>query len=311
MLSKLQPDHELFVVEMGAYKPGEIERMAQLVRPNIGIITAINAQHQDLFGSIETTMKAKYELLKNVTGQKIALCNYDNEKVRVMGQWATKDGLSVYWYGVSASIPNDNRSFVASDVVPSTRGVTFTCSFAGSTAVVRAALLGAHQANTLTGAIAAATLAGMPFAKAAKAACAVTGVPGVLQPLKGINGYTLIDDTFNNNPDAAKAAIDVLSLSKEKRILVFQPMIELGRYAESAHREVGAYAARVCDAIVLTNANWSDQFLLGVRSVSQTVPVFIGTSNEAISFIKSHAPKHTSLLFKGKEAHALISPFAV
>jgi len=97
VLSYLTPKHQMFVVEMGAYGRGEIKEMAELVKPCIGIITAINAQHQDLFGSIETTMRAKYELLQNLVGQKIAIINEDIEETHRMGQWATKENIQV-WY---------------------------------------------------------------------------------------------------------------------------------------------------------------------------------------------------------------------
>jgi UDP-N-acetylmuramoyl-tripeptide--D-alanyl-D-alanine ligase len=64
ILSQLKPEHEVFVVEMGAYKSGEIAKMCGMVHPQIGIVTAINEQHQDLFGTIEGTVSAKYELIR-------------------------------------------------------------------------------------------------------------------------------------------------------------------------------------------------------------------------------------------------------
>jgi len=82
ILSKLTPDDEVFIVEMGAYKPGEIREMCKIVKPSIGIVTAINEQHQDLFGSIDATVKAKYELIQGLNDGKIAIFNADNRYTR-------------------------------------------------------------------------------------------------------------------------------------------------------------------------------------------------------------------------------------
>ena len=100
-------DQEMFVVEMGAYKIGEIAEMVKLVQPEVGIITAINAQHQDLFGSIENTMKAKYELLFGLTGKRIAIANADNEYSYTMGQWAKSDGCDVWFVTKNKKIHPD------------------------------------------------------------------------------------------------------------------------------------------------------------------------------------------------------------
>ena len=69
--------------------------MAHMVKPEIGILTAINPQHQDLFGSMETTMQAKYELMLGLTGRKIAIVNLDDTRTRLMVEWAAKDGCTV------------------------------------------------------------------------------------------------------------------------------------------------------------------------------------------------------------------------
>ena len=97
ILKKLKPEHKIFVVEMGAYKVGEIRAMCRIVQPQIGIILAINPQHQDLFGTIETTMRAKYELVEGLSGKNIAIINYDDLRVRTLSEWALRDGHRVLY----------------------------------------------------------------------------------------------------------------------------------------------------------------------------------------------------------------------
>lgn len=293
----------MFVVEMGAYKKGEIAYMTRLVRPEIAIITSINAQHQDLFGSIENTMKAKYELVEGLIGKRIAICNADDVRVQEMGTWAKHDGIHVWWYGTRKIFPKGDKIFRASHIKADSSHVQFNCNGMP----VYASVVGRHQVSNILAAIAGCVACGMSVEDAGEAVKNIKSIRAVLEKKQGIHGLTLIDDTFNNNPDAARAAIDVLSFEKGKRILVFQPMIELGTYAKELHEEVGAYAASVCDAVILTNPNWSQDFISGVRRVSQKIPVHILNGSKAVAFIKLFAPQGGTVLGKGKEAARILA----
>lgn len=295
ILKSLKPDHEVFVVEMGAYKVEEIKEMAEMVRPQIGIVTAINPQHQDLFGSLENTMKAKYELIEGLEGSRIAILNADDERVRTMAGWAKRDGCDVW-----------ERRFSATDVKAGFEGLEFTCNFGKEKARVKSPVIGAHQVGNILIAIAGAVASGMTIHEAAKAAINIRPTPKVLEVIPGVNGSTFINDTFNNNPDSVKAALDVLKWCKTKRFLVFQPMIELGGYARKSHASVGAYAARICDEIVLTNRNFYEDFMKGVRSVSEKMRVSVLSSEKAAGIIRDAVGKGDVVLFKGKEAEHVL-----
>lgn len=305
--ASLKSSHAWFIVEMGAYKKGEVAYMASMVKPQVAIITAINAQHQDLFGSIENTMHAKYELVAGLHGKKIAIMNADDERVREMGGWASGDMVNVWWYGKNVTGVSGERIFAISDVVTNPKHVTFTLSMGKEKVMVDAPVVGAHQASNISAAIAGAVASGMSFVNAAAAASHLKPTHSVLEYKKGSHGRTVIDDTFNNNPDAARAALDVLSKEKGKRILVFQPMVELGAYAHQAHEDVGAYAARTCDAVILTNANWSKDFIRGAQSVHRTFPVVILSGLRALRYIRTLAPEGGTVLGKGKEASRILA----
>lgn len=288
ILKNLQPDHDVFVVEMGAYKTGEIAQMAAMVKPQIGIITAINEQHQDLFGSMENTMKAKYELIAGLAGKRIAILNVGDNRVQTMASWAKKDGCTV-WGG----------KFQTTDVKAGFDGLAFTCLFGNEKAMVKAPVIGAHQINNILLAISGAMAVGMTFQEAAKAAGEIRPNSKSLSVIPGINGSIYINDTFNNSPDSARAALDVLRWAKGKKFLVFQPMIELGGYARLRHREVGAYAARICDEIILTNPNFYEAFMEGI---SDSVRVSVLSPDKAAMLLKAKLGKGDAVLFKGKEA---------
>lgn len=283
VMKRLRPDHEIFVVEMGAYKKGEIAEMARLVKPQIGIITAINPQHQDLFGSIENTVTAKYELIEGLTGKKIAIFNGDDTRVMQMAAWAKRDKVDVsYWSKKDAK--NVRADF---------NGVEFIFKFNH----IKTSVLGEHQVMNISLALSGAVSCGMSLKDAANAASNIKPAKGVMQKIIGANGSVFIDDTFNNNPDAAKAAILFLKKAKGRKILVFQPMIELGKYARTAHQEVGKLAQDVCDEIILTNGNFRDAF----PSAS------VMDAKRAVQYLKKTIRKDDTVLFKGKEAGLVLT----
>jgi UDP-N-acetylmuramoyl-tripeptide--D-alanyl-D-alanine ligase len=305
ILSDLQPDHEAFVVEMGAYRPGEIRKMCEMVRPQIGIITAINAQHQDLFGTIETTMKAKYELVQGLVGDKIALFNRDNSHVYQMSQWAKKDHVRVHYFSTQ-----DNTTDVgyrAGNIMSSEKGISFTLSINNQKKSVTAPLIGIHQASNIVAAAGAASVCGLTLAEIVSACRFIVPFEKTMKIIHGPTGATYIDDTFNNNPDAAIAAITYLKSTKRKKILVFQPMIELGNFTDESHKRVGAFAARVCDEIILTNDNYFEPFKEGVVSAAPTCSLHVLETSAAISHLKKILSSGDTVLFKGKEAAHVLS----
>ncbi len=302
VIQGLRPDHEVFIVEMGAYKRGEIERMCSMVRPEIGVVTAINAQHQDLFGSIETTMKAKYELIKGLSSRRIALFNANNEFTREMSEWARTDGASVRLFTTKKPAPSEPVDYRADHITETQNGLRFVFYSGKTSKQVVVSLFGLHHAGNVVAALAVAIECGMTPEEAVLACRFVQPFDKTMVPQMGVNGSLFIDDTFNNNPDAAKAAVDFLSTKKGKKILVFQPMIELGSYAKESHREVGAYAGRVCDGIILTNANYNESFMTGVRLSSRKIKVAVMSPVDAAEYIKNSVSNGDTVLFKGRES---------
>lgn len=302
ILNGLQPNHDVFIVEMGAYKKGEISEMARMVRPSIAIITAINAQHQDLFGTMGNTMSAKYELIQGLVGNKVAIFNADNAYTQKMASWAKRDKKHVWSVTTNKKTSGAEKTFFINDIVGDMKDLSFAIQQQKTKAHVRVPVLGDHQATNITLAIAAGVAAGMNLSDAARAASTVKPFEKTMQPTPGVNGSLFINDTFNNNPDAALAALAFLTKTKGKKILVFQPMVELGLYTESSHEEVGKAAAKICDEIILTNNNFLEYFQKGVRTAAPQKHVHVLPPTKAAVFIRSIVKKGDSVLFKGKEA---------
>lgn len=307
ILHSLKPEHEVFVVEMGAYRRGEIAKMCGMVKPQVGIITAINPQHQDLFKTIAITKQAKYELIASLQDKDVAIFNADNEGALELASKAHSEGRNVWLYTTKTKkLPEWATIIRAEDIKAGMDDIAFTVRIRNEKANAVVSLLGTHQVQNILAAVSASLSIGMKLTDIVDALKKIKRIPKVLQPVPGIHGARFINDTFNNNPDAAKAAIDYLALTKGKKVLVFQPMIELGTYAESAHRDVGAYAAGICDEILVTNSNWISDFTVGVHSVDKSRTVRVVTPQEGAKFIATIVKKDDTVLFKGKEAENVL-----
>lgn len=301
VLSGLTRDQSMFVVEMGAYKLGEIAEMCALVKPSIGIITALNAQHQDLFGTLETTMNAKYELLQGLTGKRIAIVNADIPYTHTIGEWAIKDRCDV-WFVTENKKEHPEAAFWITDVASDASSCTFTLHYKDKKQTITAHIRGEHFIVNAALAVAAAVASGMPFSTACSFAKNIHSFHQVMEPSIGRNGEILINDTFNNNPEAALAALAYLAKFPKRKILVFQPMIELGSYTDMSHEQVGKQAGLVCDDMILTNGNFSDAFIRGVREADPEKHVRIFSPKQAARYINGLVTKGDAVLFKGKEA---------
>lgn len=198
--------------------------------------------------------------------------------------------------------------FRAKEIESDFSRVQFNCAFGKDKAKVVAKVVGEHQVSNILASLAGARAAGLTLKEAAGAAGEIRPTPKVMQIVSGVRGSVFIDDTFNNNPDAAKAALDVLAQNSGRKFLVFQPMIELGSYSQGAHEEIGECAAKICDEIILTNPNFSEYFLAGVRQVKPVKPIQIFTTSQTANYLADKLGSGDMVLFKGKEAElALIS----
>lgn len=243
----LRPEHQVFVVEMGAYVLGNIRTLAQFVRPRIGVLTAVGENHLERFGSVEAIARTKYELIEALPADGLAVFNADNPRCRELA--ARTRHVRVRTYGLD---PAHGPEVTASAIRTGPDGTRFVLHLPGEAPVpVRMALLGRHNVSNVLAAAAVAQELGLSAAEIAAAAERLAPVEHRLQLRQGAGGVTVIDDAYNSNPDGARAALAVLAEFPGRKILVTPGMVELGPMLEQRHREFGAEAARVCDLILL------------------------------------------------------------
>jgi UDP-N-acetylmuramoyl-tripeptide--D-alanyl-D-alanine ligase len=246
---RLTEQHEIFVVEMGAYQRGDIGTLCRLTGPpRIGILTGVNEQHQERMGSIENTMKTKYELIEAVQPGGLAIFNADNPYVRRLAEQTAH--VRVVRVGIDPA--NGPFDYTAREISVSPEGTRFTVVAGGAAVPFRTRLLGEHFILNVLAATAAAVECGMTLPQIAAAVASVPPVPHRLQLLPSPEGITTIDDAYSANPDGARAALRVLSGMRDgKRILVTPGFVELGAQEEAFNRDLGRLATAACDILVL------------------------------------------------------------
>lgn len=244
-LMRLEDSDQAMVVELGANHAGEIANLGSLVEPTIAVITNAGAAHLEGFGSVAGVAAAKGELLDCLPQDGVAVLNADDE---FFDDWRRRaGGRVVLTFGFSEKA---NYRVIA-DVETNGGWSSFAIGTPdGQQIEVRLALLGrANLANALAAA-AAASAAGASADEIRRGLERVRPIRGRMRKLPGKGGAALIDDSYNANPSAARAALDFLAGLSGQRILVLGDMLELGDEASRLHREIGEYALGRCDELV-------------------------------------------------------------
>ncbi len=244
---KLTGEHQFFVTEMGARRPGDIKKLCRLVSPQIGILTSIGPQHLETFKTLERIVRTKGELLSALPSSGLAILNFDDPHCRRLAE-----GLSVPCrsFGIDCPQPLDIR---AKEIQWTPRGLSFAVETkAGRTAALKCRFLGRHNVYNILAAALAAQECGLSIAQIASALVDIPPVPHRLELIRNQTGIAVIDDAYNSNPVGAKEALEVLRLMPGgQKILITPGMVELGDQEYELNREMGRAAAKVCDIVIL------------------------------------------------------------
>jgi UDP-N-acetylmuramoyl-tripeptide--D-alanyl-D-alanine ligase len=246
-LLRLDATHEAAVLEMSMYTVGEIARLVEIARPEVGIVLAVHPTHLQRAGSIERISQAKAELPAGLPPDGLAILNADDPRVVAMHA-VTAATVRTFGLGPTADVR-------AADVVShGLAGTEFTLVAPWGTRRLASATPGRHLVPHALAAAAAAEWLGVPLDEVAAALAAGSHAAHRMHVLAGSGGATLVDDTYNASPVSVSAALDFLVETPVpngcRRIAVLGDMLELGPDEERLHREIGERAARSVDALV-------------------------------------------------------------
>lgn len=231
-LLKMKPGVKKAILELGIEYPGEMDFYLSLVRPATGIITRISFAHSQFLGSLEEIIQEKGKLIRQLPKDGFAILNWDDLNIRKL---AKETEAQVIFFGTS----QEDCHVWAGNIKVKENLTHFEINHGVERVEVSWPLLGTHFVYAALAAAALGISCGMSLINIKKGLEQVKASPHRLQLLEGLNGWSVLDDTYNSSPVALEEALEVLNeLPARRRIVVLGEMRELGSYSEGLHRQL-------------------------------------------------------------------------
>ena len=300
---------EFFVVEMGAYKRGEIKVLTQIADPKVGVITGIEPQHLSLFGSLGEIKRTKFELIEALPKKGIAVFNLSNKYCRELAKKARRQfpDLRVFGY----FLKGENKTNIAAEIESrilsvDIEGVTFEVKQGKTAKKLFAPVRGAHLIENLSGAILVARLFGLSW-KQIREGCRSIQLPEkAMQTYKLRKGAYVVDDTYNATPKGFEAAVRYLLLFRDRKKVVITPgIIELGGVSEKVHKDLGKLMGDRIDEIIFTNREFVKSIEQGLGSKKKKLKVIEKPEKLIEEFVR-FVDKNYVILLEGRLPKSLM-----
>jgi UDP-N-acetylmuramoyl-tripeptide--D-alanyl-D-alanine ligase len=243
---------QIIVLEMGVDKPGDMDKLLKIIKPQVGILTNISPVHlaEGQFKDLDDIFLEKKKLVETLPEKGIAILNADDPYI---SRLADSLNCRKLFYGTSEA-----AELRATDIKQKVDGISFNLQYNSEETSISLPLIGSFNIYILLPAIAAAISQGYTLNEAAAAIQDYKSPPGRMNLIEGVKNSIIIDSSYNASPVAVKKALDILSGFEGRRIAVIGNMNELGDYSEIKHKEIGAYAANKADVIITVGemAKW-------------------------------------------------------
>lgn len=303
ILKGLKKEHEYAIIEMGAYKKGEIKAICDIVHPDIGIVTAVADQHLALFGSLKNIQEAKYELIESLGDDGVAFFNNDSAGASELLKWASGSGKKIISYACAGT-----AKVMALHVNVKEREIDFDIHGVKFMAPV----FGKQNLPNLLAAISVAHECGMTLQEISKAVRHIE-MPDRIMCLKESvsrgDDILVIDDSYNANPDGVKAALDYLANFKGyRKIFVFPGMLELGPKTDMEHISVAEKIKEVCDFSIFTSEDFLKPIMIGLgQDYDESKYIFSNSVEITLNAIKDIiGDEKAVVLFESRGSEAVM-----
>lgn len=304
VLLKLQAEDQQAVIEMGAgYVFGELERLCSVAKPRIGLVLNVSHSHLGRMGSLENIARNKSELVRSLPSAAkggIAVLNGDDVRVKAM---AMLTSARPFYYGLRPQF-----DLWASEIEGfGLDGIAFTANYNGEQRRLRLPLLGKHSVHTALAAAAIGLLCDLSWDEI-EAGLKDRAAQVRLVVLAGLNGSTIIDDSYNASAVSSVAALDLLedTTVAGRKLAVLGDMLELGTFEEEAHRIVGRRAAMVAEKLVVVGPLAQT---IGQEAIANGLPaeqvLFAGGKDEVVEWLKRELQPGDHLLIKASRGAGL------
>jgi UDP-N-acetylmuramoyl-tripeptide--D-alanyl-D-alanine ligase len=302
ILNDLKKDHQIFVVEMGAYNRGGIKLLCDISKPKIGILTGINEQHMATFGSLENIIKTKYELIESLPENGLAIFNGNNEYCRELFQ-KTKILKKI------CQIENQNADISVKNLKIEKEFISFTVlSKDGDWADFKLNLIGAQNLENILLAACCAKELGMSLKEISNACQKIKQEQSGIKLIKRKDGLNIIDSTYSANPDGVIAHLDYLKIWPGKKVIVMPCLIELGKASIEVHKKIGEKIGKVCDLAIITTKERFKEIKEGAikSGMKKENILFLENSKEIFERIKTFCQPEDVVLLEGRIPKELI-----
>jgi UDP-N-acetylmuramoyl-tripeptide--D-alanyl-D-alanine ligase len=292
-LLRLRPRHKVAVVELGTNRPGEIECLAEIADPDVGIITSVAAAHLEGLDSLAGVAREKGALYRGVRAGGMIAVNLDDPWVRRLGAQCRQKKVT---YGRGGQVQ------VESALALDGRGMRFTLCAGAQRRRVQLKLCGRHNVANALGAAAVAYGQGLSFNAIRRGLESVKPYPMRMQ-IESWKGVGIINDAYNANPASMRAAVGALAemSGRGEKIAVLGDMLELGRHSRKQHFDLGKQIGRLGIDRLYLLGNEADQVQQGaVKGSMPAAKVVVGKSHDELArMIRGHLKKGDWLLLKG------------
>ncbi|MDP9650902.1 UDP-N-acetylmuramoyl-tripeptide--D-alanyl-D-alanine ligase [Paraburkholderia caledonica] len=238
-LFRLNAAHRLAVVELGMNHPGETSLLAKIAEPTVAVVNNAQREHQEFMATVEAVALEHASVIHALNPDGVAVFPADDAFASIWRVAATGNQI------VDFALNSDERTTEAA-VTGRFDGKLLSVDTPQGHVEITLQVLGNHNAHNALAATSAALAAGVSLEAIKRGLESFGAVKGRLQvkhaALGTLAGATVIDDTYNANPDSMRAAIDVLASHASPRVLVMGDMGEVGDNGPEFHREIGAYA---------------------------------------------------------------------
>lgn len=294
ILEDLKPSTQVFIAEMGARYVGDIKELANMIKPQMGIITGIGNQHLGTFITQENLKNTKFELADYVWANKGKMFfSADNENLMAALENRQDCGDSIV-AGVNGEILKaDNISFNAS-------GSTFDIVYKNSRLACKTTLLGRHNISNILLCASVALSLGVSIEEIQESILALAPTAHRLALVPSSSSLTVIDDAYNGSVEGAKAALEVISSFPQKKFVITPGLIELGDQQFNSNFEMGIEMAKVCDYVIITGITNYEAISAGLEfgGFDTTKILRAGSVSQAVEFVSTFASPGDVCLFE-------------
>lgn len=293
---QLKKDTEISILEMGMDQTGDIDFLSKLTHPDIAVITNVGESHIEKLGSREAIACGKFEIVNGLNSDGIFIYNGDYPRLNELIDHSAP-------YKQMSAGTTDLNDFVVSNVKQTSQGTSFTMT--GIDGEIQIPQLGAHNAQNAALALLVAHSLGIALDDAHGHFANLKVTDMRMQQMTLQSGTLLINDSYNASVSSMNSALDsIAKIDGDKRIVILADILELGRYTEELHKQVGAHINALGDAIteVITYGDRAKYIHDEVKNMNKQ---HMSSIEEIVSHLQGKLDDRTIILFKGSRGMQL------